>query len=196
MDAKELFVTVLGVKNPELLRELCSVTTMSDVAKGTMLVRCGEPQRSISFLMDGVFRGYFFDVDGKEVTDCFGVERGAPAMSSFGLNNTAQDNIEMLTKGRIACVAAKDLMRMLQLYPEALMIYNRMLTAALQNCWEMKTISYQYTAQQRYEWFLKKYPGLIEQISNKYIASFLGMNPVTLSRLRCGQRDAAMVHNG
>ena len=36
---------------------------------------------------------------------------------------------------------------------------------------------YQCTAQERYEWFLKKYPGIIDQISHKYIASFLGMNP-------------------
>ena len=43
---------------------------------------------------------------------------------------------------------------------------------------------YQYNAQERYEWFLKKYPGVIDLISHKYIASFLGMNPVTLSRLR------------
>ena len=32
--------------------------------------------------------------------------------------------------------------------------------------------------------FLRVYPGLVEQVSNKYIASFLGMTPVTLSRLR------------
>ena len=36
----------------------------------------------------------------------------------------------------------------------------------------------------RYQWFLKKYPGLIDEVSNKHIASFLGMTPVTLSRLR------------
>ena len=32
--------------------------------------------------------------------------------------------------------------------------------------------------------FKKKYPGVIDQISHKYVASFLDMNPVTLSRLR------------
>ena len=37
---------------------------------------------------------------------------------------------------------------------------------------------------QRYQWFLENYPGLIHTLNNKHIASFLGMTPVTLSRLR------------
>ena len=40
------------------------------------------------------------------------------------------------------------------------------------------------TAMQRYQWFLEAYPGFIDKVSNKHIASFLGMTPVTLSRLR------------
>ena len=31
--------------------------------------------------------------------------------------------------------------------------------------------------------FLKNYPGVIDKISHKYVASYLNMSPVTLSRL-------------
>ena len=37
---------------------------------------------------------------------------------------------------------------------------------------------------ERYQWFRQAYPGLSEKISNRYIASFLNMTPVTLSRLK------------
>lgn len=50
---------------------------------------------------------------------------------------------------------------------------------------------YKYTAKERYEWFLEKYPGLIDQITNKYIASFLRMSPVTLSRLKTLYKNKA-----
>jgi CRP-like cAMP-binding protein len=40
------------------------------------------------------------------------------------------------------------------------------------------------TTEERYQSFLEMYPGLIQRIPLKYIATFLGMNTETLSRLR------------
>jgi CRP-like cAMP-binding protein len=39
-------------------------------------------------------------------------------------------------------------------------------------------------ADQRYRWFCKEYPELLERIPQYHIASFLGITPVSLSRLR------------
>ena len=39
-------------------------------------------------------------------------------------------------------------------------------------------------AEQRYRWFCKEYPELLERIPQYHIASFLGITPVSLSRLR------------
>jgi len=72
------------------------------------------------------------------------------------------------------------------------MLYNRVLIAAiaaLDEHWRMKQVLHQYTALQRYQWFLETYPGLVDRVSNKNIASFLGMSPVTLSRLRRTMRE-------
>ena len=56
----------------------------------------------------------------------------------------------------------------------------------------LKIVAYQYTAAQRYQWFLQEYPGLIDRIQHKYIASLLNMTPVTLSKVRreLKERDA------
>ena len=74
-------------------------------------------------------------------------------------------------------------------YPQLIGIYNAMLRDALKQHWEVKHIVCQHPAMERYLWFCKTYPGLIEQVRNKYIASFLGMSPVTLSRLRRTLRE-------
>ena len=70
-------------------------------------------------------------------------------------------------------------------------MYNRYLVSALEYHWETKMLLYRCTAMERYRWFLSRYPGLIDSISNKHIASFLGMTPVTLSRLRRQLRSQA-----
>lgn len=191
MDAENFLKTVFDVQNEELLREACALANVADVAKGTMLARCGEPQTHIFFLLDGVFRGFFLDIDGREITDCLGYRCGDVAMASFGLNNPAQTNVEMMTAGKVLSLPANGLAALMQKYPEVLVVYNQLLTKSLEMNWEMKIVLYQRTAKERYAWFQKKYPGLIDRISNKYIASFLRMNPVTFSRLlHSGDRDA------
>ena len=72
---------------------------------------------------------------------------------------------------------------------EVTKLYNELLIKALNEHWKLKQILNSYTAVQRYQWFLDEYPGLIGKVSNKYIASFLGMTPVTLSRLRRTLRE-------
>ena len=64
-----------------------------------------------------------------------------------------------------------------------------LLMASAQTHWELKMARYRYDARQRYLWFLSAYPGLIQKVSNKYVASFLGMNPSTLSRQKAALRN-------
>ena len=183
MDAEYFLRTAYGVRNEDLLREACAMATVTDVTKGTLLANCGEPQTQIIFLMKGIFRGFFLDIDGREITDGLAYRCGEVAMASFGLNNPAQVNIEMMTAGTVMGLPAAGLGALMGKYPEVLVIYNQLLTKSLQMNWEMKIVLYQRTARERYEWFQENYPGLIDRISNKYVASFLRMNPVTFSRL-------------
>lgn len=190
MDAENFLKGVFGVQNEDLLREVCAMATVTDVTKGTPLARCGEPQAHIFFLLEGVFRGFFLDIDGREITDCLGYRCGDVAMASFGLDGQAQVTIEMMTAGKVLGLPTAGLSALMRKYPEVLVLYNRLLTEALALNWEMKIVLYQRTAMERFEWFQEKYPGLIDRISNKYIASFLRMNPVTFSRLlHSGDRD-------
>ena len=63
-------------------------------------------------------------------------------------------------------------------------LYANLVLRSAKRHWEIKTVLYQYTATQKYQWFLQAYPELICHVSGRHIASFLGMTPVTLSRLK------------
>lgn len=135
MDAENFLKTVFDVQNEELLREACALANVADVAKGIMLARCGEPQTHIFFLLDGVFRGFFLDIDGREITDCLGYRCGDVAMASFGLDDQALVNIEMMTAGKVLSLPTSGLAALMQKYPEVLVIYNQLLTKSLEmNC--------------------------------------------------------------
>ena len=68
-------------------------------------------------------------------------------------------------------------------------IYNSLLRNSLLEHWQIKTVLHKRTSMERYQWFLQAYPGLIDQVTHRYIASFLEMSPVTLSCLRAALKQ-------
>ena len=106
-------------------------------------------------------------------------------MACFDLNTPqALINVEALSDSEVFVISNRNVMELLRKNPQLVYIYNKLLLESLESHWKIKTVVSQKTALERYNWFLKVYPGLINQICNKHIASFLGMTPVTLSRLR------------
>ena len=76
--------------------------------------------------------------------------------------------------------------------PELVRLYLEFQRDSLRKHWRNKLMLVQYTAQERYLWFVKEYPGVIDKMSHKHIASFLGMTTVSLSRIRRSLRDGEL----
>ena len=105
-------------------------------------------------------------------------------MASFDLQAPSPISIEALTEAEVLLVPLETALRFLEQDPRLVQVYNRLLQSSLHTHWQIKTMLHQRTAMERYQWFLEAYPGLIDQVTNRHVASFLGMSPVTLSRLR------------
>ena len=94
-------------------------------------------------------------------------------------------SMEALTDCAVLCIPIEDILRFQKKYfKEITLLELRLINDSWNLHLELKRVNCQYTVMQRYQWFLNKYPNLIDEINNKYIASFLNMTPVTLSRLR------------
>lgn len=184
MDVEKFYVEVLHITEKQLVKNLINITEPLQICKGEILIHEGEVQDHYAFLADGILRGFFLDANGRDVTDCFGFRCGTPAMSCLTSGTPALLTIEALTDCSFLQLEGNALLNLMRENPALLWIYNRLLQDAFRSHWEIKTMVCQHTAMKRYQWFLEKYPGLIDKVSNKHIASFLGMTPVTLSRLR------------
>ncbi len=159
------------------------------VRKGDFLIVSGERHQAISFLIKGVARGYLIDADGREITDCFAFHTGDVLMGCSQLDEVSQINIEAVTECEVYQIPVAVVKGLIQKYPELLLTYNQFLLRGISRHWEIKMSLCRYRAAERYQWFLDAYPGLIDIVSNKDVASFLGITPVTLSRLRRRLRE-------
>ena len=184
MEIREFLSEVLQVTDEALLKQIMEITTAFSTKKGSLVIAQGERQTDFIFLVTGIFRGYYLDADGKENTDCFGVLPGTPCMSVAINNGISPISIEAVTTCEFIQISGEYLTPMIGSNPLLLKIYNEILQMAMQVHWDLKVMVTQHSAMERYRWFLNSYPGLIDHACSKDIASFLGMSPVTLSRLK------------
>ena len=184
MDIYELLIKKLGLKDPELINSINEMVEIKKFKKNELIIAEGEVQTHFYCLLSGVFRGFLFDKNGKEITDCFGFELGDAVMSCHALGDKAKTNIEAITEVITAKISVEDLQMLLERFPEMFWLYNDLLLKALDEHWNIKEVRYRLSAAERYQWFLETYPELVKYVKGKHIASFLGMSPVSLSRLR------------
>lgn len=183
MSEIEFLQNILGFQDEHLLREALPSCKILHVKKGQELIRLGQQQTYIHILVEGIFRGYFMDANGKDITDCLVVNPGAPLMPSSDLEESAPCTIEALSDSSVFRIAISDFCILARRYPPVSELYKRLVLASVDYHRQLKIMMYQYSAAQRYSWFLAHYPRTVDRISHKYIASFLNMTPVTLSRI-------------
>ena len=184
MNIRAFLQEISGLSPERLPQTVTEAAVVRTLRKGELLIRQGETQEHVIFLADGILRGFFLDAGGREVTDCFAFRRGNPAMPGPDFTQPAAISIEALTDVTVVCLPLELVNRVLESDMALLQCAYRLLMASTQMHWELKNARYRYGASQRYQWFLKTYPELMERVSSKYIASFLDMNPSTLSRLK------------
>lgn len=180
----DFFQKALGISDEALVQEALRVSETRGLKRGEYLIRQGNVPTHVYFLMQGIARGVLSDVNGKEITDCLVFKCGSPVMPSSDITQPAPIDIQTLTECEMVRIAIPEVNRMLREYPALSELYRQLIMESSRLHWELKIAVYQYTAMERYQWFRASYPGLSDKISNKYIASFLNMTPVTLSRLK------------
>ena len=188
MDLHTFFFFFLSTENEALIQELITCTTVHEYKKGDILIQAGEAVSKVDFLLTGIYRGYFIDSNGRDITDCFAYKTGSPLLPSTELNIPAIISIQAITAGSVVSISMDAVRNLLQKYPEVGQLYIRLLSESAQEHWKIKNAIYQYTALQRYQWFQSNYSSLVQKVSNRYIASYLNITPVTLSRIRASLR--------
>jgi CRP-like cAMP-binding protein len=154
------------------------------IRKGRKLHKAGEICDMIYFVNKGVIRGYVQD-DKREITTWITVENELVAsIHSFILQIPSYENMEAIEDCELLGMRHEDLQHLYDIEPDfnitARRIYEKYYSDA-----EVRALMGRLSkAEIKYEYFLKTYKHLSTRIPLKYIASFLGINLETLSRVR------------
>ena len=152
--------------------------------KNTTLIDADKVEKKLYFIKKGIVRAYIID-DGKEITFWFGKEGDLIlSMRSYVENKISYETIELMEDCELYEIKSSDLQLF---YATNLEIANwgRKLAEIELIKTEERFISRQLgTAIDRYKKLLEENPSLINRVQLGYIASYLGISQVTLSRIR------------
>lgn len=156
-----------------------------ELAQGEFYVREGQYSKTIAYVESGLLHSYQIDRKGDMVTTNFYQPSSfCGSYYSFYRQAPSLESIKAITDARIHTIGYDKLQ---ELFEKELLINRISRIATEQVCIE-KDIRIskllKLDATQRYLWFMKTYPFIIEKSPLKHIASYLGMTQETLSRIR------------
>lgn len=189
MNPIEEFIELLQVKDEKVISKIRELGEIRRYKKGDIILSEGEYPEFVPFLLSGIARGFSTDYHGKEFTNCLVTRRMESLFPSTAIDAKAVKSMEALTDLEVLCFPAKESYNVIVGSHSLLLCYLVFLQAALAFQYELKNMLCTLTAMERYKWFLQTYPGLDKKISDKYIASYLNMTPVSISRLRSALRE-------
>lgn len=174
----------LHMRDREAIKKLSSCGEVRHLKKNRILFHQDDPPSHMAFLLNGIMRSFIFDLKGMDLTECFDYEFGWPVVPSVPMTAPASVNIEASVDSELILFPVADIMEFISKNSEVAQIYHSLMCSCVQKHVRLTRALNQFTAAQRYEWFLSEYAALNGRISNKDIASFLNMSPVTLSHIR------------
>lgn len=158
--------------------------TEVSLPKGFILLSANKIEKNIYLIKKGMVRAYS-DTENGQVTFWFGKEGDTViSMKSYVSNEKSYDNIELLEDCDLYCISADDINK---LYSTDINIANwgrKFAETELLHV-EERFISRQIkTATERYAELVSNTPYLLQRVPLGYIASYLGIIPASLSRIR------------
>lgn len=162
--------------------------TVRHMKKGELLLRPDEKPAEVFVLQTGILRCFVLNPVGEDVTDSFLFRYGEVFAGRLDFFTVPEDslgaNAEAMAETSVIRLELSKLLPVIRGEPELMELFCRLLTESYCGQMAHKYALYRQDAEARYRWFLENYPGLIDRVTHGHIASFLGITPVTLSRMR------------
>lgn len=167
---KELFLSSIVIKS---------------VLKRELILYQGQICKKIFFVEDGSLRAFNLNKDGKETTIMFAIKDWwITDMYSFINQKPALLHIEALEN---SIIVELDFYVLEELYKRVPTL-ERFFRIIFQNAYVREQLrvlhNISLSTEERYEQFIEKYPAMVEKITQKQIASYLGVTPEFLSAIK------------
>jgi CRP-like cAMP-binding protein len=155
-----------------------------ELASKTILLQEGEISHHAHFIKKGCLRQWF-NKDGKDITFQFFFEGQAVAsIDSFMNNQPSIFTIESIEPTTIISISKENFEQLQKTYPELKNDFQELMFKRFRNYAQLFLSRIKDTPQERYLDLITNHPEITNRVPQHYIASYLGITSVSLSRIR------------
>lgn len=167
------------------LQEIVSHFRPLKTKRNEVLCSVGQICKNFYFINEGCLRMYEIDNKGNEVTGYFALENQLmSAITSFVLQQPSRDYLVSLVPSDLLIISRASFFKLIDTIPEFKDVYNKFMEFAFIHS-QMRIYSFLgMEGIDKLRWVMEHEPKLLNRISSKAVASYLGMTNSTLSKLR------------
>lgn len=155
------------------------------VKRNEILVDYSQVCQNFYFINKGILRIYTINSEGLETSRFFAFENMfCTALPSFIDQKPAGEYLQSIEKSELMVCNRTDFYKLINKFPEFDRLYREILELGFITS-QKRIYGFQgFTALEKVEWIIKNQPEILQRISNKIAASYLGISPSTLSRTK------------
>lgn len=151
----------------------------------TTIFKTGAISRELFFINKGLLRLYYVDESYNDITAFFFSENlFAGCYESFVKQIPGNQALETLEKSDVLVINYENLQKLYKNVPKINIITRVIAETRFINGQRILSSFILQTPEERYKTFMMQYPILLQRAPLQYIASFLGITPVSLSRIQ------------
>ena len=163
---------------------LLSIIHVQRVQKNQDIQQIGQTCKTLYFLQSGLARIYYFH-DGNDITEGFYAPYCLIARAeSLFAGIPSKKAIQVLEQADVWSISIADLSALYPAHRDIERLFSRLFELAyVQTIQRIENLQF-HTAEERYQLLAHEQPDVLRSVPLKYIASYLGITQVSLSRIR------------
>lgn len=185
MDPLEVIKSRFPLLGNAELAQLAPLISMKQLAAGETLIRAGSVDYRGVLVLSGLLRNYHPLGIGKERTVLFIAAGGSVAAYASVLENRpAVEQTQALEDTVVLLIDMRQLRKLMEDNQVLQRVYTQVIEQLLLDAIKRIDRFVMLSPEQRYLQFIHENPELEQRIPQKYLASYLGITPISLSRMR------------
>lgn len=156
-----------------------------ELSKSSILVDLGEVSKEVFFILKGCLRYYYLTDDGREITGfIFQENMFAGSHNSFFSQVPSTQVLETIEATSVLTINYTDLMDLYRLVPKMNELVRKILEHRFAFAQSVIASLIINKPEERYRQLLKQQPELVHRVPLHILATYIGITPVSLSRIR------------